>query len=129
MSLLGDNAFRKFRSDTLRVEPGGAFGTPDVCLCSIRHWCIKAAEPQENILLVHPFSHNVRTTSRAKAAKFARRGVVRTQQIFAPDPAKRMTRNWHNARKCRRVSLSACAAVTMHKRTGLRINFVSNGLA
>jgi len=71
LSLLGNNAFCKFRSDILGVEPGGAIGTPDVCRRAIRHWCIEAAQPQENIRLVHPLGYDMRTTPGAKAAEFA----------------------------------------------------------
>jgi hypothetical protein len=73
LSLLGDNAFCKFRGNILGVEPGGAFGTPDVCLCLVRHWCVEAAQPQENIRLIYPLGYDVGTTSRAKATEFARR--------------------------------------------------------
>jgi hypothetical protein len=73
LSLLGNNAFFKFWSDILGVEPGGASGTPDVRLCPIRHWCVETAQPQENVWLIHPLGNDVGTTSRAKATEFARR--------------------------------------------------------
>jgi hypothetical protein len=73
LCLLGDDPFCKLRSDILGVKPGRTVGTPDVCLCPIRHWCIKAAQPQENVRLIHPIRYDLGTTSRAKATEFARR--------------------------------------------------------
>jgi hypothetical protein len=71
--LLRDNAFGKFRSDILGVKPGGAIGTPYVCLRSINHWCIEAAQAQKNIRLVRALGNDMGTASRAKAAKFSPR--------------------------------------------------------
>src|SRR5689334_21456193 len=98
-------------------------------LCAYRHGCVEAAEAQQNIRLVRPIGDDVRPAPRTKAAEFARRGLVGAQQLFSPQPTKRVTGYRHDARESGGMGFPAHAAMAVHERTGLSVNFVGNSLA